>query len=198
MVMKALFAIACVLLGSVPADASDGLSPVEAVWKPQVVNFVYRQNDTVYTCSGLWQKLAGMLAYVGARPAAPSDRLKCDNVAGTMTLQFALESPVEATPDNVRALTEHDAEALLVARLQGKELPSANDVTRFPAAWQTLSFRESRLQLSAGDCELVQQMRRQILPKLAVEIVNEPPRCSALLVHGGRPSMKVRALLVAG
>jgi hypothetical protein len=41
-------------------------------------------------------------------------------------------------------------------------------------------------------------MRRQILPKLSVEIVSEPPVCSSLLVHGGRPSMKVRALLVAG
>ena len=196
--MKASFVMACLLLSIAPANASDGIAPIEAIWKPQVISFVYRQNDTVYTCSGLWQKLAGMLVHVGARPASTSDRLKCDDAAGTMTLQFALESPVEATQENVRALTEHDTEALLVARLQGKELPSDADVVRFPAAWQTRSFRDSRLQLTAGDCELVQQMRRQILPKLAVEIVNEPPQCSALLVHGGRPAMKVRALIVAG
>jgi hypothetical protein len=196
--MKAFLAMALLLSGAVPANASDGVAPIEAIWRPQVVNFVYRTRDTIYTCSGLWQKLAGMLAYVGARPAAPSQRLRCDDVAGTVTLQFALESPVEATPENLRALTNFDTEDMLVARLQHRELPSAADIARFPAAWRTLSFRDSRLQLTAGDCELVRQMRRQILPKLSVEIVNEPPVCSSLLVHGGRPSMKVRALLVAG
>jgi hypothetical protein len=196
--MKALMAMACFLFGTAAANAGADLAPIEAIWMPQVVNFVYRTGDTAYTCSGLWQKLAGMLVYVGARPAAPSDRLKCDDAAGTVTLQFALESPVEATPENLRALTDFDTQDLLVARLQGKELPTEQDVTRFPAAWRTLSFRDSRLQLTAGDCELVRQMRRQILPKLSVEIVNEPPVCSSLLVHGGRPSMTVRALLVAG
>lgn len=196
--MKAFLVVASLVSGVVPANASDGLAPMEAIWRPQVINFVYRSSDAVYTCSGLWQKLAGMLVYVGARPAAPSDRLKCDDVAGTVTLQFALESPVEATPENLHAVTDFDTEDLLVARLQGKELPSDGDIVRFPAAWQTLSFRDSRLQLTTGDCELVRQVRRQILPKLSVEIVNEPPLCSALLVHGGRPAMKVRALLVAG
>lgn len=196
--MKAFLVMASLVSGVVPANASDGLAPMEAIWRPQVINFVYRSSDAVYTCSGLWQKLAGMLVYVGARPAAPSDRLKCDDVAGTVTLQFALESPVEATPENLHAVTDFDTEDLLVARLQGKELPSDGDIVRFPAAWQTLSFRDSRLQLTTGDCELVRQVRRQILPKLSVEIVNEPPLCSALLVHGGRPAMKVRALLVAG
>lgn len=190
--------MACLFVGAAPTNASDGSAPMEAIWMPQVINFVYRASDTVYTCSGLWQKLAGMLVYVGARPSAPSDRLKCDDVAGTVTLQFALEAPVEATPENLRAMTDFDTEDLLVARLQGKELPSDDDISRFPAEWRMLSFRDSRLQLTAGDCELVRQMRRQILPKLSVEIVNEPPLCSSLLVHGGRPSMKVRALLVAG
>jgi len=196
--MKALTAIACFLFGVTAANAGADLAPIEAIWMPQVIRFVYRTGDTAYTCSGLWQKLAGMLMHVGARPAAPSDRLRCDDVAGTVTLQFALESPVEATPENLRALTDFDTEDLLVARLQGRKLPSEEDVTRFPATWRTLSFRDSRLQLTAGDCELVRQMRRQILPKLSVEIVSEPPVCSSLLVHGGRPSMTVRALLVAG
>lgn len=196
--MKALMAMACFLFGTAAANAGADLTPIEAIWMPQVVNFVYRAGDTAYTCSGLWQKLAGMLVYVGARPAAPSDRLKCYDAAGTVTLQFALESPVEATPENLRALTDFDTRDLLVARLQSKQLPTQEDVTRFAAAWQTLSFRDSRLQLTAGDCELVRQVRRQILPKLSVEIVSEPPVCSSLLVHGGRPSMKVRALLVAG
>ena len=196
--MKPTLATASLLLCAALAHASDTVAPVDALWKPQVINFVYRPNDAVYTCSGLWQKLAGMLVHVGARPAAPSDRFKCDDVAGILTLEFALESPAEATPENLRALTEHDSEALLVARLQGREAAAANEVRHFPAAWQTRSFRDRRLQLTVGDCELVQQLRQQILPKLAVEVVSEPPRCSALLVHGGRPAMTVRALVVTG
>ena len=71
-------------------------------------------------------------------------------------------------------------------------------MTRFPAAWTTLALRDSQIQLTAADCELVHQLRRQILPKLSVQIVKEPPRCAPVLSRGRAPAMQVRALLVAG
>src|SRR5918994_1233473 len=47
---------------------------------------------------------------------------------------------------------------------------------------------------------LVARLRRkQVLPKLAVQVLNEPTRCTAILSRGGMPpKMKVRALTVAG
>jgi hypothetical protein len=197
--MKALLLAASLCLGASPAPARDENPNIDAIWLPQVVSFTYHADDTFYTCSNLWQKVTGILAHLGARTMAPYHRIRCDDFAHTVRLQIALESPAEATPANILAVTTFDSEDQLVARLKGKQLPTAADVPRFPAAWTTHSFRNSEMRLTAGDCELVQQLRKQVLPKLSVQVLNEPTRCTASLSRGGMPpKMKVRALTVAG
>jgi hypothetical protein len=197
--MKGLLVVAGLLLGAAPAHARDDSSTIEAIWLRQVVNFVYQADTTFYTCSSLRQKIAGMLSYVGARAAGPLRGVRCDDFAGTVRMQIAFESPAAATAENVRAMTDHDTEDLLVARLRGERLATPEDITRFPAAWATRSLRESGMELTGADCELVQQLRRQVLPKLAVEVIKEPSRCTSVLSRSSAmPNMKVRALLVAG
>jgi hypothetical protein len=196
--MKALLFMASLWLSTAPSIAWGNTGSVEAIWRRQVVSFEYRADETTYSCRILWQKISGMLLYVGARTAAPFEGFQCNDFAGTVRLQIALESPVEATPENLRAATDYDTRDLLVARLQGGQLPTAGDVARFPAAWTTLALRESHMQLTSADCELVQQLRRQVLPKLSVEVVQEPARCVPTLSRGRAPALKVRALLVAG
>jgi hypothetical protein len=196
--MKALFVIASLWLAAVPATAREDPVSIEAIWLRQVVDFVYRADTTIYSCSSLRQKVAGMLSYVGARAAGSLQRLKCDDFAGIVRLQIPLESPVEATAENLRAVTDYDTEDMLVARLRGEQLVDANAVVRFPAMWTTLSLRDSEMQLTAADCELVHQLRRQVLPRLSVQILKEPARCAPVLSRGAAPAMKVRALLVAG
>jgi hypothetical protein len=198
--MKALLLAASLCLGAAPALARDDNPNIDAIWLPQVVNFTYQADDTFYTCSSLWHKVSGILAHLGARRTAPAQRIRCDDFAHTVRLQIALESPAEATPANLLAITDYDSEDLLVARLRGKQLPSANDIPRFPAAWTTLSLRSADMDLTAGDCDLVQQLRKQVLPKLSVQVLNEPARCLPFLSRGGSmaPKLKVRALTVAG
>jgi hypothetical protein len=198
--MKALLLTASLCLGAAPALARDDNPNIEAIWLPQVVNFTYQTDDNFYTCRSLWQKITGILAHLGARRTAPVDRISCDDFAHTVRLQIALESPAEATPANLLAMTDYDSEDLLVARLRGKQLPSAGDIPRFPAAWTTRSLRSADMDLTAGDCDLVHQLRKQVLPKLSVQVLNEPARCLPVLSRGGslRPKMKVRALTVAG
>ena len=197
--MKALLLTASLCLGAAPALARDENPNIEAIWLPQVVNFTYQADDNFYTCNSLWQKITGILAHLGARRTAPAQRISCDDFAHTVRLQIALESPAEATPANLLAITDYDSEDLLVARLRGKQLPSANDIPRFPAAWTTLSLRSADVYLTAGDCDLVQQLRKQVLPKLSVQVLNEPAHCAPVLSRGHLPpKMKVRALTVAG
>jgi hypothetical protein len=198
--MKAFLVTASLCLGAAPALARDDNPNIDAIWMPQVVNFTYQADNTFYTCSSLWQKVTGILAHLGARKAAPARRISCDDFAHTVQLQIALESPAAATQENLHALTDYDSEDLLVARLRGEQLLSAGDVPRFPAAWTTLSLRSAGMRLSAGDCELVHQLRKQVLPKLSVQVLNEPTRCLPVLSRGGgmAPKMKVRALTVAG
>jgi hypothetical protein len=198
--MKALLLTASLCLGAAPALARDENPNIEAIWLPQVVNFTYQTDDSFYTCNSLWRKITGILAHLGARRTAPAQRISCDDFAHTVRLQIALESPMAATPENLLAVTDYDSEDLLVARLRGKQLPSANDIPRFPAAWTTLSLRSADMDLTAGDCDLVHQLRKQVLPKLSVQVLNEPARCLPVLSRGGSmaPKMKVRALTVAG
>jgi hypothetical protein len=198
--MKALLLTASLCLSAAPALARDENPNIEAIWLPQVVNFTYQTDDSFYTCNSLWRKITGILAHLGARRTAPAQRISCDDFAHTVRLQIALESPMAATPENLLAVTDYDSEDLLVARLRGKQLPSANDIPRFPAAWTTLSLRSADMDLTAGDCDLVHQLRKQVLPKLSVQVLNEPARCLPVLSRGGSmaPKMKVRALTVAG
>jgi hypothetical protein len=198
--MKALLVTASLCLGAAPALARDDNPNIDAIWLPQVVTFTYQADNTFYSCSSLWQKITGILAHLGARRTAPAHRISCDDFAHTVRLQIALESPAEATPANLLAITDYDSKDMLVARLRGEQLPSASDIPRFPAAWTTLSLRSADMDLTAGDCDLVHQLRKQVLPKLSVQVLNEPARCLPVLSRGGsmRPKMKVRALTVAG
>jgi hypothetical protein len=197
--MKALLLTASLCLGAAPALARDDNPNIDAIWLPQVINFTYQADDMFYTCNSLWQKVTGILVHLGARRTVPAQRISCNDFAHTVRLQIALESPAEATPENLLAITDFDSEDMLVARLRGKQLPSAGDIPRFPAAWTTLSLRSSEMHLTASDCELVHQLRKQVLPKLSVEVLNEPARCTSVLSRSHLPpKMKVRALTVAG
>jgi hypothetical protein len=164
-----------------PAWALGAETPTEteAIWKRQQISFEYRGYSTFYTCGGLRRKLRSILTGLGARDTIRLNGYACDDVTGRAHFDIILESPIVATEDNVNALTTYSAEQQLVARVRGDILPSAADLERFPAAWETVSFsRNPRMGLDAGDCELVEQLLRSILPRLSVQIVDNSVRCS--------------------
>jgi hypothetical protein len=168
---------------------------VEAVWKPQRIDFVYRGYSTLYSCGGLQDKLEKILATVGARDHVELRAYSCDDALSIARFQIALASPVAATPENVQELTTYDARDELIARVRGERLARAEDLPRFPAVWKTISFARSReMKLAPGDCELVQQLRRHILPRMAVQIVNDQVRCSQF-GNIGKPQLTVSALV---
>jgi hypothetical protein len=192
------FARAAVLVlaaGVANAQSPADESVVEAVWKPQRMNFVYRGYSTLYSCRSLQQKLATILTTVGARGDIELRAYSCDDELAIARFQIALISPVEATPENIERLTSFDARAELVARVRGERLATAEDLPRFPAVWKTISFARSRqMKLSPGDCELVLQLRQHILPRMAVQIVNDQVRCSQF-GNIGKPQLTVSALV---
>ena len=168
---------------------------VEAVWKPQQMNFVYRGYSTLYSCRSLQDKLQKILRTVGARGQIELRAYSCDDQMSTARFQIALASPVEATPQNVQELTTYDAQDDLMARVRGEQLVTGADLPRFPAVWKTISFARSReLKLAPGDCELVLQLRRHILPRMSVQIVSDQVRCSPF-GNIGNPRLTVSALV---
>jgi len=184
-----------VLAASVANAQSADDAVVQAVWKPQRMNFVYRGYSTLYSCRSLQQKLEKILTSVGARGGIELRAYSCDDESASASFQIALTSPIEATPENVEQLTTFDTREELVARVHGERLATAEDLPRFPAVWKTISFARSReMKLSPGDCELVLQLRRHILPRMAVQIVNDQVRCSEF-GNIGKPQLTVSALV---
>jgi hypothetical protein len=176
------------------SQESDGL--VEAVWKPQRVNFAYQGYSTFYSCSSLEEKLEAILISMGAREDLRVSGYGCDEQIGVARFQIVFNSPIEATPENLTALTDYDAHESLIARTRGEALASAADLERFPAVWKTVSIARDRdLNLGSGDCELVQQLRRQILPRMSVRIVTDRVRCSSAFGNIGPPRLTVSALV---
>ena len=178
------------------AAAAESSDPVTAVWKSQRMNFVYRGFSTMYSCQGLREKLEKILLSVGAREGIAMRANGCSDELVSGTFQIVLQAPVIATEETMRELTTYDSTDELAARVRGDSLPKAEDIERFPAVWKTVSFaRDGGMRLDPGDCELVQQLRRQILPRMSVQIVRNDVHCSSAFGNITPPRLTVSALV---
>jgi len=178
-----------------PPDVSN---PVTAIWRVQRLPFTYHSNNVYYSCDGLRDKIAAILKAVGARKSIDVD-LRCRSGAfmnGASTV-ITLASPIEATPENVTAATTYSPEAQLAARLNGRQLPTANDVERFDAEWRPVTLHRTRgLRLDGGDCELLHGLAKQIFPHISVRIIKQGVGCNrGGTVSSFRPKMEVAALM---
>jgi hypothetical protein len=194
-VRKVRSALAATCLSALALNAMASDAGIEAVWKPQRVTFSFISTTTFYSCGELEHRLRSVLIVLGAHEDMVVDRRQCAPDRG-MSLHFTFMSPIEATSENVRALTTFATEEQLIARLKDIKLPEAEDLRRFPAEWQSVSLSsDRRLRLRASDCELMEQIRRQLLSHLQLRKVSRRLVCS----HGNfaRPPPLTMSALVA-
>jgi len=176
--------------------ASRALQIVEAVWKVQSLSFAYSGYATVYSCDALFRKVSDILQTLGARDTLRIRSFGCTDMVTHGRMEITLESPVEATPENIEALTTYDSKQQLVARVRNEHLATAEDVQRFPATWKTISMtRERALKLGPSDCELVEQLRRDVLPHMSIRVESDRLRCSTVFGNIGQPQLRVAALV---
>jgi len=179
-----------------PDPPSRALQIVEAVWKVQSLSFAYSGYATVYSCDALLAKVRGILQGLGARDTLRIRSMGCTDMVTHGRMEITLESPVVATPENIEALTTYDSKQELVARIRNEHLASAEDVQRFPAAWKTISMtRDRSLKLGPSDCELVEQLRRDVLPHMSIRVEHDRLRCSSVFGNIGQPQLRVAALV---
>ena len=153
---------------------------IEAIWRVRHVEFRYDNHRYQYTCDALKNKVRAILRSMGAHKALTIDAgCSGDLFVQQMRARISLAAPVEATTENVLAATTFDERDQLIAKLRDQRLPTAADLERFPASWRRVSLsRESRLHLDAGDCELLNSIREQVLPQLSVNVRDWGRRCS--------------------
>jgi hypothetical protein len=183
---------ATIALSLAHSAAADDVVP--AVWKKQEISFVYRGGGSGHTCGGLRTQLRSLLIALGAHEATTVTAAECDDAALAREVAIFVASPFEA------AAVDSDAQSssteALIARVRG-EVAEATPAT-FPARWKTISFANAMsLRLSPGDCELLKQLQRDVMPRLSVRVLRDKVLCRSDLGSGSRPQLVVAALVDA-
>ena len=191
----AFAALAGAVFSAVLARADD--DSIAAIWRIERIEFTYHSSSVRYSCGNLQRRIAAILQAVGAHSAIGVD-LGCrsGDLVRYANVRLTLAVPVEATEENVRAATTFDAQDELVARLRHTQLPSANDIERFPASWRTVALtRTPPLSLGPGDCDLLRAMRDDVFPRLRVRIVSSSLHCGGSAGTRIQPRIQVNALM---
>lgn len=182
--------------GTPQPEPSRALQIVEAVWKVQSLNFAYSGYATVYSCDSLLEKVRDILQVLGARETLRIRSWGCTDMVNHGRMEITLESPVEATPENVQELTTYNGTQQLVARVRNERLDRAEELPHFPAAWKTISMsRDRQLKLGPSDCELVEQLRRDVFPRMSIRVERDRLHCSVAFGNIGQPQLRIAALV---
>ena len=196
--------VAMVLLGSPPAAMSQEAGPAEA--GPAVdagrmereILVTYMAFTSFYSCRGLGDKVAWVLEELGARPGFKVTTRGCVEVTGPEVMpavRIVAALPVEATSDVLAELASGTAKRELAARATGQAPAEAEATDRFRAMPRRVVFT-SRPDgpLEDGDCELIEQLRDQVMVPLGAKIIENGVRCVPRQVSLGAVRLTVEVL----
>jgi hypothetical protein len=162
-------------LFALPLWAADpvvgGLFP--AVWKEQRLEFSYMGRTARYSCQGLRDKMRSLLLDLGARRDLQVALLGCDESAplgrGYIGPRLSLIFSSPALPDpSVKPL-------------------HAGDLTAVDARYEPFTLTSDAFRnYGVGDCELVEEFAREILPRLSARNVKQDITCVPYQASGSR------------
>jgi hypothetical protein len=147
-----------------PAAAEGAGNPVPAVWKEQRLDFSYMGRTARYSCEGLRDKMRSLLLDLGARRDLKVSLFACNEDAPLRRgylgprLNIVFSSPV---------LPDPAAQPL-----------HAGDLSAVEARYESFTLTSDAFRnYGVGDCELVEEFARQILPKFATKDVKQDITC---------------------
>ena len=137
------------LIACAPAFAATTAPGVTAQWQQRQTRFHYSGFTTHYSCDGIKYKVGLLLRTMGARDIKVRDICTSPNgepqLFHTMKLSFSV--PVPAKKGDNKADKKADKKGT------------------FPAEWREVTLAAMNpMDLDSGDCELVEQIRDQVLP----------------------------------
>jgi hypothetical protein len=192
------YALLCALAGLL-ADARatqpGSPEPVQAIWKEQEFSFYFQSQTTFYSCSSLEAKLERILKALGTQPNVRVRSIDCQRGPVRMPrVTVTVRAPIEATPAAIAERDKDKSKRELAARVRGEsEDPTA--LAPFPAQWKRVSLSRGAVNLEPGDCELIDEVRRKVLPKLAARLVENGTQCTPGQVSMSQPQLEVEALV---
>ena len=164
--------------GSSQAQAVEGAEGTAlASWQEREVRFGYAGFTSDYSCDGIEMKLLRLLRMLGAREDARVRAIGCP-----------LSPRHEVAPIISLRLNFHVPESIT-------EREDGGDET-FEAIWVQRHIRHHRPRgFEAGDCELVEHVRRYVLPHIEHKIQHEQPSCVPGSLAPGTPDLKLTVLM---
>jgi hypothetical protein len=174
--MRALWVLAGAgLMFSLPLwAAGEGTgNPVAAVWKEQRLDFSYMGRTARYSCEGLRDKMRSLLLDLGARRDLKVSLLGCDESA---PLRHGYLGPRLSIVFSSLALPDAAAKPL-----------RPGDLSAVQARYESFTLTSDAFRnYTVGDCELVEEFTRQILPKFATKDVKQDITCVPYQASGSR------------
>ena len=179
------------------ADTTSPAEPVQAIWKHQEIAFYFQSFTTFYSCTGLEGKLERILRELGVHAKVKVRSADCpSSVARMPRVVMQVVGPVEATPEALADRDKNKSVRELAQRVRGKKsLQPLDSLEQFPAQWRRVSLSRGKLDLQPGDCELIEELRKKVLPKLGVRTVNDDLQCVPNQLTLGQPRLEVDALV---
>lgn len=196
--VRAPLAGACILAALLSqaayAEPPDAAKPVQAVWKPVEIKYSYVGFTTAYNCDSFEQKVRNILLTLGAAEQTRVQANGCIDVNRPSRNFFVTITTATPIPASEAKEPADKATRELAARLTGKKDPLKTDP--FPAQWKTVELsRSRRLDLQPGDCELMEGLSKDVLPKLSVKVVTDPVLCTPNNLSIQTPPLTVTALV---
>lgn len=169
-----------------PAQApTSAAPPEEGAWVLRQKDFTYMGFTSFYSCASLVDRLRTLLKLAGARDDLRVRARGCAEGFNQVTrlpaarLEFYAFVPAAQLPPAAPAKVEAPAKQL------GRDAPKlkrAEDAAVEPGvgAWRTVEIdgRGTRRLIEAGDCELVEQFTREVLPLFTTRNVHDRTRCT--------------------
>jgi len=172
---------------------ADNAQSVQSVWKPVEIKYSYVGFTTAYECDAFESKVKSILLRLGA---APQTRVQANGCINTRPSRNFFVTVTTATPIPASEAKEpaNKATKELAERLTGKKDPLQTDP--FPAQWQTVDLsRDRKLDLEPGDCELMEGLKKEVLPKLSVKVLADRVTCTPHDLSIQTPQLTVSALV---
>jgi hypothetical protein len=209
--LRSIVAIAAgAWVGAVSGASAPGADTARAVIKSQEIKFSYQSFDVSYTCDGIQAKVQRVLLALGAskeleveaRGCSDSrellDDLRRSPIAASLRsplVTIRVTSAVEATPEALAELEKTRSQRQLAARVRGETLDAA---AQFDAPWKPVSLSTGEQGLDAGDCQLVEALRKHVLPKLGVRTIKDNVKCPSRQLSRvpARMQLEVEALML--
>ncbi len=147
---------------------------IEAQWEVHQVRFLFTGFSTAYTCDGIEHSLRRLLKILGARDDVRVET-SCTNGRDPNRIhrvKLAFAMPVPADSSDL-----------------------SSEV--FPARWEDVKVvGQSSRYLDNGDCELLEQFERQVMPKLKIKNTGRKIRCAPYRSEYNRIRVKISALKI--